>query len=131
MGRLPVGRLPIGRLPDEDLNDFLVEILFEGGFKTLSSVLFILFRSLKCIIEREMGSCINNTGCASFISVMLIITFGLKLVQGSIKSEWRRELSISMEKIARMKISWRQGAEGLGQEGGARASGRLRTRSTR
>ena len=44
---------------------------------------------------------------------MLIINWFLKLVQGSIKSEWRRELSISMEKIARMKISWRQAAEGL------------------
>ena len=43
---------------------------------------------------------------------MIIITWVLKLAQGSIKSEWRRELSISMEKVARMKISWRQAAEG-------------------
>ena len=44
---------------------------------------------------------------------MLIITWCLKLVQGSIKSELQKELSISMEKVARMKISWRQAAEGL------------------
>ena len=106
-------RASIGRLPDKDLNNFLVETLFKGGFQTLSSVLFILFRSLKCNIERGMGSCTNNTRCASAISVMLIIMRILKLVQGSIKSEWRRELSISMEKIARMRISWRQAAQGL------------------
>ena len=84
-----------------------------GGFKTLSSVLFILFRSLKCNIERGLEMCTTNTWCASYISVMLIITWSPELVHGSIKSEWRNELSISMEKIARMKISWRQAAEGL------------------
>ena len=44
---------------------------------------------------------------------MLIATWVWKLVHGSIKSEWRRELSISMERIALMKISWRQAAEGV------------------
>ena len=106
-------RASLGRLPDNDLNNFLVETLFKGGFQTLGSVLFILFRSLKCNIERGTETCTTNTSCASFISLMLIINWVLKLVHGSIKSEWRRELSISMEKIARMKISWRQAAEGL------------------
>ena len=106
-------RASIGCLPDNDLNNFLVEILFKGSFKTLSSVLFILFRSLKCVLERGMGSCTNNTECATWISVMLIFAWGLKLGQGSIKSEWRKQLSISMEKVSRMKISWRQAAVGL------------------
>ena len=36
---------------------------------------------------------------------MIIIAWIVKVVQGSIKSKWRREISISMEKIARMNIS--------------------------
>ena len=100
-------RASIGHLPNKDLNNFLVEILLIGGFQTLGSILFILFRSLKCVLERGMETCTNNTFCASSISVMFIITWEMNLVHGSIKSEWRRELSISMEKIARMRISWR------------------------
>ena len=86
-------RASIGRLPNKDLNNLLVVTLFKGGFQTLSSVLFILFRSFKCNIERGMRDCTSNTGCASWISVMLIITWFLKLVQGSIKSEWRKDTS--------------------------------------
>jgi hypothetical protein len=44
---------------------------------------------------------------------MLITFWGLKLVHGSIQSEWQKELSISMEKVAKMKISWRRSFEGL------------------
>ena len=106
-------RASICHLPDKDLDNFLFETLFKGGFKTLSSVLFTLFRSLKCVIESDIESCIINTSCASYICGMLILVWGLKLVQGSIKSEWRKELSISMEKVARMTISWGQAAEGL------------------
>ena len=47
-------RTLIGCLPDVDLNDFLVKALFEGGFlKTLFSVLFVVFRAIKCEIEKE------------------------------------------------------------------------------
>ena len=106
-------RASIGRLPNKDLEIFLVETLFKGGFETIASVLFILFRSTKCSIERDLETCRMNTSCASYLSVMIITYWGLKIVHGSIKSEWRKELSISMEKVARMKISWRQCAEGL------------------
>ena len=106
-------RVSISRLPDKDLHEFLIKILLKGGFKTTTSVLFILFRSFKCNIEMNMEACTNNAWCASAISVMLIITWILKLINRSIQSEWREELSISMEKVARMTISLRQAAEGL------------------
>ena len=44
---------------------------------------------------------------------MLILAWSLKVGDGSIQIEWREELSISMEKVARMKISLRQAAEGV------------------
>ena len=34
-------RASVGLLPNKDLDDFLVEILFKGGFQILGSVLFI------------------------------------------------------------------------------------------
>ena len=67
-------RASIGRLRDKDLNEFIVETLFKGGFKTIASVIYILFRSLKCRIESGVESSTINILCASWIFVMLIIT---------------------------------------------------------
>ena len=47
------------------------------------------------------------------VSIMLMLAWLLKVIHGSNKSEWQKELSISMEKIATMKISWRHAAEGI------------------
>ena len=46
-------RSSVGRLPDKELNAFLVDTLFYGGFQTLASILFLAFRSTKCIFEQE------------------------------------------------------------------------------
>ncbi|GMH95309.1 hypothetical protein TL16_g13124 [Triparma laevis f. inornata] len=42
-------RATVGRLPDKDLENFLVDTLLKGGLKTLFSVLFIHFRTAKCV----------------------------------------------------------------------------------
>ena len=114
----------IGRLPDRahegekegddqhhkggNLNDFLLESLFKGGITTIMSVLFILFRSVKCMIEYKMSSCNANALCATLISLYLLLWWVLKLVQGSIDAEHRKDLCFSMEKVARMDISLRR-----------------------
>ena len=110
-------RAAIGRLPDEDLSDFLTEILFKGGFKMLCSVLFVLFRCLKCEIEFGVGQegrthCMNNSYSALFVSIYLVLFWLLRIVQGSIKKEWRKDLSLSTKKIAKMQMSVRRAAEG-------------------
>ena len=89
---------------------YLVETMFKGGFKTLMSVLFVLFRSAKCVIETAgyLEVCNNSTLCASFITVYLLLSWGMNLMQGSIKSEYLRDKAITIENIAQMKISWRQ-----------------------
>ena len=48
-------RASITRLSNKDLSEFLIETLFKGGFKVLASVLFILFRSFKCMVENGVG----------------------------------------------------------------------------
>ena len=53
-------RASVGRLPDSDLQEFLVETLFKGGFVLGGSALFVLFRSLKCIIEDGIEYCESN-----------------------------------------------------------------------
>ena len=56
-------RVDIGQRSDQDLKAFLVNVVFEGGFKTLFSSLFVEFRTLKCIVEEVRDpnrSCINE-----------------------------------------------------------------------
>jgi len=107
-------RAAIGRLSDSELHEFLTCHLFVGGFKMLAPILFIVFRSLKCFIEREAESrCRNSNACALSISSYLIIWWFLGLAQGSIKKEWRDQLDLSIEKVVTMKISWRKSIEGI------------------
>ena len=79
----------------------------------MGSVLFIQFHSLKCMIEDSVEHCDVNTLCASFISIFLIFWWLLKLVQGLKKQEWRKDLSLSMEKVAKMNISIGRTAQGV------------------
>ncbi|GMI01543.1 hypothetical protein TrLO_g10204 [Triparma laevis f. longispina] len=108
-------RAAVGRLPDKDLETFLVNTLFKGGSKTLFSVLFLTFRTTKCMFEEgSVAECDNTSWCSMFISIYLIAWWLTKLVQGSVRSEWRKDLNLSMENIARMSdISLRRGLSGF------------------
>ena len=108
-------RAAVGRLPDEDLETFLVDTLFKGGLKTLFSILFLLFRTTKCMFEkRSVAECFNTSWCSMMISIYLLCWWLTKLVQGSVIKEWRNELNLSIEKIARMRdISLRRGVAGF------------------
>ena len=105
----------LGRLPDEDLDLFLVDTLFKGGLKTLASILFLTFRTTKCMFEKgSFENCSGTSHCSTMISMYLLVWWLTKLVQGSVRSEWRKDLNLSMEKIARMKdISLRRGLAGF------------------
>ena len=78
-------RASICRLPDKDLSEFLVETLFKGGIETAASMVFVIFRSTKCVMENSFRQCQKNSYCAIFISVYLSIRWGLKIVHGSIE----------------------------------------------
>ena len=52
------------RLPDKDLSNFLVETLFKDGFRLLAPILFVLFRSIKCVLESGLSACTKNALCA-------------------------------------------------------------------
>ncbi|GMH84385.1 hypothetical protein TL16_g09908 [Triparma laevis f. inornata] len=108
-------RANMGRLPDKDVETFLVDTLFKGVLKTLMSLLFLLFRTTKCMFEKEnLAKCYDTSFCAMFISIHLLLWSLANIVQGSVRSEWQKELNLSMEKIARMSdISFRSGAEGF------------------
>ena len=105
-------RATVGRLADKDFDKFLVETLFKEGFQTVASVLFVVFRFVKCIVESGLDNCSANVQCAVYISLFLATWWLLKLVQGSIEAEWRHRLSLSMSKIAKGKIGLRRAAEG-------------------
>ncbi|GMH69540.1 hypothetical protein TL16_g05184 [Triparma laevis f. inornata] len=113
-------RAAIGRLPDKDLETVLIDTLFKGAFKTQILILFLFFRTIKCMfekggsIENALTKCSDTSFCASTISTYLLLWWGTKIVDGSIKSEWRKELTLSIEKIARMSlITLRRGVAGF------------------
>ena len=91
----------IGRLPDKDLSKFLTDTPFKGGFCVFASVIFVLYRSMKCMIENDPITYNTNTLCATCTSLYLIIYWFLKLVHGLIKEEWRKDISLSLEKTQR------------------------------
>ncbi|GMH69503.1 hypothetical protein TrLO_g5565 [Triparma laevis f. longispina] len=63
-------RANIGRLPDVDLEAFLIDTLFKGRLKTLVSILFILFRTTKCVIEEgDLAECYDISWCATAIYI--------------------------------------------------------------
>ena len=83
-------RAAVGGLPDEDLETFLVDTLFKGGFPTGFSILFLTFRTTKCMFEEgSVAECSNASWCSTMISLYLILWWGMKLVQGSVRSEVR------------------------------------------
>ena len=108
-------RAAIGRLPDRDLETFLVDTLFKGGLQTLFSILFLTFRTTKCMIEKgSFAECFETSSCSTMISFYILLYWLTKLVQGSVRSEWRKELNLSIEKIAKMRdISLRRGLAGF------------------
>ena len=79
----------------------------------MASTIFIIFRSLRCHIENNDNVCGTNILCATWISIYLIIFWGLKLIHGSVRQELRKDLSLSMEKITKMQISWTRAGEGI------------------
>ncbi|GMH80284.1 hypothetical protein TL16_g08484 [Triparma laevis f. inornata] len=108
-------RAAIGRLPDKELETFLVGTLFKGGLQTLFSILFLTFRTTKCMFEKaSVVECSNTSDCSTMISVYLLLWWFTKIVQGSVRSEWRKYLNLLTEKIARMRgISLRRGLAGF------------------
>ena len=106
-------RRAIAHLPPGDLHLFLTETLFTGGLKTLASVLFVTFRTTKCMFEnRSITLCGSTATCSTYISVYIIAWWLQKVALGSVKGELRRELHISLEKIATMDVTASEAFQG-------------------
>ncbi|GMH73979.1 hypothetical protein TL16_g06338 [Triparma laevis f. inornata] len=104
-------RALVGRLPDEDLSYFLVNALFKGSLQTLFSILFLSFRTTKCILEEGdiySEDCTTTSYCSMFLSAYLILWWFTKMLAMSVRREWRNEVNLSIEKIARMDMSFRR-----------------------
>ena len=78
-------------------------------------MLFLNFRVSKCAVEEGgLEECSDTSYCAMTISCYLLSWWGTKIVQGSVRSEWQKELNLSVEKIATMRdISPRRGIQGF------------------
>ena len=86
-------------LPDKDLSKFLVQTHFKGFMRAFASILFVFFRSVKCMIEQGVDKCGANSMCGVWISIFVCMKWGGELVHQSIEREWQSDLKISKEKI--------------------------------
>ena len=66
-----------------------------------------------CRPEINIKNCGENTMCATWISIYLLIGYILKLIHRSIESTRRKDIAIQIEKIAKLKISWRRAIQGV------------------
>lgn len=107
-------RRTISQLSDHDLETFLIDTPLKGGLQTLLSILFLGFRTTKCAFEKQsLADCSASTLSSICISLYLLAWWLTKLVHGSVKSEWRKELNLSIEKITKLDISARRVAAGV------------------
>ncbi|GMH82038.1 hypothetical protein TrST_g3249 [Triparma strigata] len=108
-------RANIGRLPDRDIDKFLVDTLFKGGLQTLLSILFLSFRTSKCIFEEgALEKCNDTAWCSTLISIFLLNFWMIRVVQDSVRREWQHDVSLSVEKIATMRgFGLRRGIQGV------------------
>ena len=87
------------------------------GFKVTLSVFFILFRTSKCFIESENGGGIEDCGthakAGSFTCIFMIGCWSLYIIHASIPRVLRKDLKITMYRIASMNLSLRQFIEGF------------------
>ena len=65
------------------------------------------------MIENGLEQSGISISCAMYILVFFLTQWTLKLVHGSMKQEWKKDMSLSPEKVAKMKIGWRWAAEGF------------------
>ena len=94
------------------------------GFKVTLSVFFILFRTSKCFIEKsdieksdEGGGAFEKCGthakAGSFTCIYMIGCWSLYIIHASIPQTLRKDLKITMYRIASMNLSLRQFIEGF------------------
>ncbi|GMI13078.1 hypothetical protein TrLO_g1890 [Triparma laevis f. longispina] len=119
-------RACVGRLPDKQIQKFLTNAIFEKGFRTLLTVLFLTFRTSNCLFENgvdESGAsvtfehaikdCKNTLVCSTLISISLVIFWMISVVQGSVQTAWQKDLSLPWVKVATLQgVSFRRFTQG-------------------
>ena len=99
-------------------------------------VAFLTFQVLACLLEKgesnyqcavrekpfegkkcqELKACYNTSLSSVYISSFLIAWWMMKVVQASVRSKWRADLTVTIEKLAKMIVTKRQIIEmGLSQ----------------
>ncbi|GMH93147.1 hypothetical protein TrVE_jg8491 [Triparma verrucosa] len=104
-------RAAVAGLPPADLQKFLIDTIFKGAAGTMVSVLFVSFRTTKCVFEENFVSCSNTASSAGYVCLFLLMWWFQKIVQASIKYEWRQHLALTVEKLAHLEIGWRRQAQ--------------------
>ncbi|GMH66283.1 hypothetical protein TrLO_g3237 [Triparma laevis f. longispina] len=117
-------RASIGKLGKEkdmelqdskDLETFLVDTMSTGNLKIVFSMLFLSFRTMKCVVEEgTFEQCEDVSLCSTAISSFFLFYWLIQIVQGSVESVWKKEVTLTIEKIVSLKkVSFRRGVEGI------------------
>ncbi|GMH70022.1 hypothetical protein TL16_g05304 [Triparma laevis f. inornata] len=69
----------------------------------------------KCVFEDggNIAACAETAKCDTGLSCFLLFWWFMKLTQQSVHPKFRSKLNLSIEKIARMKVSFRREAQGM------------------
>lgn len=108
-------RARIAALRDDELSKFFLDSMMGSAFKSMTGVLFVMFRALNCVTEgNSILTCHNTVLCSTFISLYFVLFTMTKMAVGGMCEEQKTMKAISWEKIASMTgIRMRHKIEGF------------------
>ena len=123
LGRIPVWclgyflllklRNKAAKLQQTELSKFLCYTVLLSGAKSMGPMLFLIFEVLSCLADinitwdtRSSSRCNNSAFATLFLSVFLVILTVVSIGTKTIRGE--RGEALTYDKIAQMKLKWRQ-----------------------
>ncbi|GMH83670.1 hypothetical protein TrST_g11658 [Triparma strigata] len=114
--RASIGHRLVG-LKGKDLDKFLVETLTKQNMAIVSVMLFLGFRTMKCVVEKDsFEECQSTSKVATAISSLLLFYWLMAIIQGSVEGDWKSDLTLTIPDIATMnpkRVTLLRAAQGM------------------
>ena len=86
---------------DSDLSKFLQGALLKTSLTNLSGMMFVIFKSLNCVLETgSLAACANSTACSMFISIYLTFHTLIKVLSEAMTDQERKRHTQTWEQVA-------------------------------
>ena len=64
------------------------------------------------MFENNVGKCKATVIAGTYISIYLIVFFAIRLIHSSVREEWQHVVSLSIERVATLKVGFRRSIQG-------------------